>query len=164
MPGPIKTPEELLAYRPLKDLLAAKGTAVHAVAPHEPVVVALQRMAERGTGFLVVLEATRLVGVISERDYARKVALQGRSSRDTAVRDIMTSQVVTVTPRDTIPRCMALMDEHGFRHLPVVEGDAVVGVLSIRDLLKATIAHHERVIRELEVQMMTVLNPNTSSY
>ena len=139
MPGPIKTPEELLAYRPLKDLLVAKGTAVHAVAPHEPVVVALQRMAERGTGFLVVLEAARLVGVISERDYARKVALQGRSSRDTAVRDIMTSQVVTVTPRDTIPRCMALMDEHGFRHLPVVEDGNLHGVVGIRDVLRSLV-------------------------
>jgi CBS domain-containing protein len=164
MPGPIKTPEELLAYRPLRDLLAAKGAPIHAVGPHNTVLEALQRMADHGTGFLVVLEDARLVGVFSERDHARKVSLQGRSPANTPVRDVMTTQPVTVTPAETIPRCMALMSEHNFRHLPVVDGDRVVGVLSVHDLLDATIRHHERLIRDLEIETMTVLNPNPSGY
>ena len=160
----IKTPEQLLAYRPLKDLLAVKPKGVYSVGQADSVYSALQLMADRGIGFCVVLEGNRLVGVVSERDYARKVILQNRSSKDTVVRDIMTQKVVTVTPEETIPQCMALMHTHGFRHLPVVEGGAVIGVLSIRDLLRATIAHHERVIRELETEFKTVLNPNVSSY
>jgi CBS domain-containing protein len=164
MANPIKTPEQLLAYRPLKELLAAKPKGVHAAKPTDSVFSALQLMSSKGIGFLVVLEGTRLVGVVSERDYARKVALQNKSSKDTPVRDIMTEKVVTVTPGHTIPQCMALMHGHGFRHLPVTEGDTVIGVLSIRDLLKATIDHHERVIRELETERMTILTPNASSY
>jgi CBS domain-containing protein len=164
MENPIKTPEQLLAYRPLKELLAAKPKVVHATKPADSVFSALEVMATHGIGFLVVLEGTRLVGVLSERDYARKVALQDRSSKDTAVSEIMTRNVVTVTADQTIPQCMALMNSHGFRHLPVMESDAVIGVLSIRDLLKATIDHHERLIRELETERMTILNPNVSSY
>jgi CBS domain-containing protein len=164
MANPLKTPEQLLAYRPLKELLAAKPKAVHAAGPADSVFSALQLMANRQIGFLVVLERNRLVGVVSERDYARKVALQNRSSKDTAVREIMTDKVVTVTLAHTIPQCMALMHAHGFRHLPVMDGDTVTGVLSIRDLRKATIEHHERVIRELETERMTILNPNVSSY
>jgi CBS domain-containing protein len=164
MPQTIKTPEQLLAYRPLRELLAAKGDGVHAVRPGDSIVSAMQLMADRQVGFLVVLEGKRLVGVVSERDYARKVALQDRSPGHVTVAEIMTDRVVTITPDRTIPECMALMDAHHFRHLPVVEGDTVVGVLSIRDLLRATIAHHERLIRELEVELMTLLNPNVSSY
>ena len=164
MANPIKTPEELLAYRPLNDLLAAKPQVVHSVRPTDSVYSALEVMEKHGIGFLVVLDSGLLAGVLSERDYARKVALQGRASKDTAVRDIMTTQVVTVTPAHTVPQCMALMHSHGFRHLPVMAGDAVVGVLSIGDLLKATIEHHERLIRDLETERMTILNPNVSSY
>jgi CBS domain-containing protein len=160
----IKTPEQLLAYRPLKDLLAGKPQAVHSVRPTDMVLSALQLMAEHGIGFLVVLDGARLVGVLSERDYARKVILQNRSSKDTTVREIMTETVVTVTPGHTVPQCMALMDKHGFRHLPVVENGGVIGVLSIRDLLKAMVAHHERLIRELETELVTTLNPNVSGY
>jgi len=164
MANPIKTPEQLLAYRPLKDLLAAKPQVVHAVQVSDSVFSALQLMDKHGIGFLVVLDGNRLAGVLSERDYARKVALQNRSSKDTPVRDIMTVKVVTVTSAHAVPQCMALMHSHGFRHLPVMEGDAVIGVLSIRDLLKATIEHHERLIRDLETERMTILNPNVSSY
>ena len=165
MANPIKTPEQLLAYRPLKDLLAVKGNAVYAAAPTDSVFTAISLMADRGVGFLVVMDGKRLVGVLSERDYARKIVLQNKSSRDTPVREIMTEKVVTVTVEQTIPQCMALMNSHGIRHLPVMDGGgAVIGVLSIRDLLKATIAHHERLIRELETELMTTLNPNTSSY
>jgi len=164
MANPMKTPEELLAYRPLKELLAAKPKAVHAAKPADSVFSALQIMAAHGIGFLVVLDGTHLVGVLSERDYARKVILQNRSSKDTAVSEVMTRDVVTVTANHTLPQCMALMNSHGFRHLPVMEKDTVIGVLSIRDLLKATIEHHERVIRDLETERMTILNPNVSSY
>lgn len=160
----IKTPEELLSYRPLKVLLAAKGGAVHAIRPTDSVYTALQAMAEHGIGFLVVLDGTRLAGVLSERDYARKVSLLDRTPRQTTVAEIMTTAVVTVTAEATIPECMALMTAHRFRHLPVVAGDAVVGVLSIGDLLKAVIEHHERCIRELEIEMMTILDPNVSGY
>ena len=138
MANPIKTPEQLLAYRPLKDLLAAKGKAVHGTKPTDSVFAALQLMEDHGIGFLVVMDGARLVGVLSERDYARKVVLKNKSSRDTPVREIMTEKVVTVTPEETIPQCMALMNTHGIRHLPVMDGGTVIGVLSIRDLLKAT--------------------------
>ena len=164
MAKPIKTPEELLAYRPLKDLLATKPRVVHAAQAADTVISALQLMAQHGIGFLVVFDGNQMAGVLSERDYARKVVLQNKSSKDTQVREIMTDKVVTVTLGHTIPQCMALMHSHGFRHLPVVEGGAVVGVLSIRDLLKATIEHHERLIRDLETERMTLLNPNVSSY
>jgi CBS domain-containing protein len=164
MANPIKTPEQLLAYRPLKDLLAGKPKVVHAVEVSDSVFSALELMDKHGIGFLVVLDSNRLAGVLSERDYARKVVLQNRSSKDTPVRDIMTAKVVTVTSAHTLPQCMGLMHSHGFRHLPVMEGDAVIGVLSIRDLLKATIEHHERLIRDLETERMTILNPNVSSY
>ena len=164
MENPLKTPEQLLAYRPLKELLAAKSAVVHATKPNDSVFSALQSMAEHGIGFLVVLDGNRLAGVVSERDYARKVVLQNRASKTTAVAEIMTAKVVTVTLEHTIPQCIALMSKHGFRHLPVVEGDAVIGVLSIRDLMNAVIDHHERLIRELETELMTILNPNVSGY
>jgi len=160
----IKTPEQLLAYRPLKELLAAKPKVVYSVRPTDSVLSALQLMADHGIGFLVVLDGAHLAGVMSERDYARKVILRNKSSKDTTVRDIMTENVVTVTPEHTVPQCMALMDKHGFRHLPVVENGGVIGVLSIRDLLKAMVAHHERLIRELETELVTTLNPNVSGY
>jgi len=103
MANPIKTPEQLLAYRPLKDLLATKSKALHSVRPADSVLAALQLMADHGIGFLVVLEGDRLVGVLSERDYARKVILQNKSSKDTPVREIMTDKVVTVALEHTIP-------------------------------------------------------------
>ena len=165
MPTGMRTPEQLLAYQPLKALLDAKaGAPVHAAAPGDSVYQALQRMSEHGIGFLVVLDGGDLAGVVSERDYARKVVLRDRASKDTPVRDIMTTKVVTVTPDRTIPQCIALMHEHGIRHLPVVEGRKVIGVLSVRDLLRAVVEHHERCIRDLEVERMTMLNPNVSSY
>ena len=164
MAAGLRTPEQLLAYRPLNELLAAKPAIVHAAAPADSVYAALQRMADHGIGFLVVLDGDRLAGVLSERDYARKVILRDRSSKDTLVRDIMTTDVVTVAPDHSIPQCMTLMSAHGIRHLPVVERGKVIGVLSVRDLLKAVVQHHERCIRDLEAERMTTLNPNVSSY
>ncbi len=121
-------------------------------------------MADQGIGFLVVLDGAALVGVVSERDYARKVILQGKASSDTPVEAIMTREVVSVDLASTIPECMALMNRHAIRHLPVIDGGAVVGVLSVRDLLKEIVEHHERLIRNLELERSTLLNQRGSHY
>lgn len=109
-----------------------------------------------------MLEGTRLVGVMSERDYAHKVVLQGRASSDLPVRDIMTANVVHVTPEHTVSQCMALMDRGQFRHLPVVEGGRVLGVLSVQDILKEIIAHHARLITRFELERTSLLNQSGS--
>jgi CBS domain-containing protein len=153
-----------LPYKTLKQILAAKPFAVLSVAPDTTVFSALKIMAAKNLGFLVVLEREKLVGVVSERDYARKVVLEGKASADTPVREIMTEKVVSVTVDQTVPQCMALMDKGGFRHLPVVEGNKVIGVLSIRDLLKEVVSHHERLIRDLERERLEIMNPDPSSY
>ncbi len=134
----------------VKQLLERKGRRVWSLRPEAPVLEALKLMAEHGIGALVVLDGERLAGVMSERDYARKVILHGKSSSDTPVRDIMTERVVTVTPAQTVHECMALMTEKHIRHLPVVEHGRVVGVLSIGDLVKAVIAEQADTIRALE--------------
>lgn len=157
MESPIKTPEQLLRYRPLRQLLAEKGNAVYAVTATDTIVAAVQQMAARNVGLLVVLDGGRLVGVISERDCARKVVLEGRSPKDTPVRDIMVRDVATVTPDRTLPQAMALMHERGIRHLPVIEQEKVIGVLSIRDLLAEIVAHHERVILDLEIERVVIM-------
>jgi CBS domain-containing protein len=131
-------------------LLEAKGREVHAIGPDARVIDALKLMAEKDVGALVVTEGGRLAGIISERDYARKVILHGRSSQDIAVRDIMTAKVVTVQPRHTVEECMALMTAKRIRHLPVTEGERLIGVLSIGDLVKEVIAEQEATIRQLE--------------
>jgi len=161
---PLKTPEQLLAYPSLKRMLAARAAGAHAVAPNTSILEALRLMASKEIGFLVVLDGTNLVGVVSERDYARKVVLQGKASSDTPVQDIMTRDVVSVGLAHTIPECMALMNQHGFRHLPVIDGGVVIGVLSVRDLLKEIVEHHERVIRNLDLEKLTLLNQRGSHY
>jgi CBS domain-containing protein len=159
MESPIKTPEQLLRYRSLRQIIAERaGKAVHSVAPGDTVLTAVERMAGANVGFLVVLDQARLVGVVSERDYARKVILHGRASTDTPVRDIMTRDVVTVTLDRSLPECMALMHDKGFRHLPIVDEGNVLGVLSVRDVLREMVAHHERVIRDLELERMTMMS------
>jgi signal-transduction protein with cAMP-binding, CBS, and nucleotidyltransferase domain len=121
-------------------------------------------MENRDIGFLVVLEQEKMVGVVSERDYARKVILAGKASKETPVCDIMTETVISVTPSDAVPHCMAMMTRNRIRHLPVVEGSRVIGVLSMRDLLKEIITHHERLIRDMELERIAILNSGASSY
>lgn len=131
-------------------LLASKGQEVWSVAPDATVYEAISLMAEHGVGALLVLEGDELVGIISERDYARKVILQERSSRETLVSTIMTSDVLWVRPDNSIDGCMALMTERHIRHLPVVEDGRVVGMVSIGDLVKFIMADREHVIEQLE--------------
>lgn len=125
--------------RTVRQLLDAKSPAIHAIRPEAPVLDAIRLMADAHIGAVLVMDGPRLVGILSERDYARKVVLQGRSSAETPVRDIMTSRVLTTTSADTSERCMKMMTEHRIRHLPVIDGDDVVGVVSIGDLVKAVI-------------------------
>ncbi len=120
------------------------------IRPEASVFEAVTMMAERNVGALVVLEGEKIVGVISERDYARKVALMARSSRDTLVRDIMTAPVMTVRPDQTNEECMALMTQNRLRHLPVIDGGRMVGVVSIGDLVKDIISEQKEIIQQLE--------------
>lgn len=125
--------------RTVRQLLEAKSPTIHAIRPEAPVLDAIRLMAEAHIGALLVMDGPRLVGILSERDYARKVVLQGRSSSDTPVSEIMTSNVLTTWSLDTSDRCMQTMTEHRIRHLPVIDGDEVVGIVSIGDLVKAVI-------------------------
>lgn len=134
----------------VQQLLQAKGRAVHAIAPEASVFDAIKMMAEKGIGALVVLDNGRLAGMLSERDYARKVILAGRSSQSTAVREIMTQNVITVRSEQTVEDCMALMTEKRIRHLPVVDAGKLAGVVSIGDLVKEVIADREETIKQLE--------------
>ena len=125
--------------RTVRQLLESKPVEIHAVPPDAPVIEAIRSMAEHHVGALLVMEGARLAGILSERDYARKVVLQGRSSKDTPVRDIMTATVITVAPGDSAEHCMQVVTDHRIRHLPVLDGDAVLGVVSIGDLVRAVI-------------------------
>ena len=136
--------------RTVRQLLESKPVELHAVAPDAPVIEAIRLMAERHIGALLVMEGAALVGILSERDYARKVVLQGRSSKDTPVRDIMTAQVITVGLGDTTEHCMQVVTDHRIRHLPVRDGDAVLGVVSIGDLVRAVIEEQRQELDHLQ--------------
>jgi CBS domain-containing protein len=134
----------------VQQLLDHKPKAIYSVAPSDPVLTAIKKMAEHHIGALLVMSGEKLAGIVSERDYARTVGLLGRSSEETRVEAIMTSRVVTVTPKQDAHDCMRLMTDMRIRHLPVVSGDRVVGVLSIGDLVRAVIEEQERTIADLE--------------
>jgi len=134
----------------VQQLLDAKGNRIFSIAPDTPVYDALVIMAEKHIGALVVLEGEHLAGIFSERDYAREVVLKGRSSRTTPVRDIMSTTVITVSPKDSVEDCMNLMSGKRIRHLPVIENGKVLGLLSIGDLVKETIEYQKYLIKQLE--------------
>jgi CBS domain-containing protein len=131
-------------------LLAFKPKSVWTIGPEEPVLEAIQVMADKHIGALPVMRDEELVGIVSERDYARKVILLGRSSSDTPVWQIMTSEVVTVSPDEAVHRCMEIMTEKRIRHLPVVEKGKLIGIISIGDLVKAVIEEQQQTITQLE--------------
>ena len=131
-------------------ILRQKGHQVWSVSPDESVFQAIRLMADRGIGALMVLADEMLVGIISERDYARKVVLQGKSSKDTRVRSIMTSPVITVAPEHTVDDCMRLVTSERIRHLPVVQGGKVIGVVSIGDLVRNVISTQRETIHYLQ--------------
>jgi CBS domain-containing protein len=134
----------------IDSVLKLKGRQVLSVAPTATVYEAIEKMSEKGVGALLVMSEGKLAGIISERDYARKVILKDRSSKQTQVREIMTSPVITVTPGDTVEECMRVVTENRIRHLPVVDRDRVVGVISIGDLVNWTITAHEETIGHLQ--------------
>ncbi len=136
--------------RTVRQLLDTKSPDVHSISPDAPVIDAIRLMAERRIGALLVMDGLRLAGILSERDYARKVVLQGRSSKDTPVRDIMTAQVVSVKPQDNTDMCMQLVTDSRIRHLPVVENGHVIGVISIGDLVKAVIEEQRQELDHLQ--------------
>ena len=122
----------------VKELLDKKGHDVYSISPDATVYDALMLMAEKEIGALVVLEDEKMVGIVSERDYARKIILKGKSSKDTAVREIMTSEVIYASPDQNIRKCLSLMTKHRFRHIPVLEGERLAGILSIEDVKGVT--------------------------
>ena len=140
--------------RQVRHLLEIKGNAVFTITPEAPVLDAIRTMAERGVGALLVMRGDALTGIVTERDYARKVILKGRASRDTAVREIMTADVMYVSPEHTNEQCMALMTDRRLRHLPVMSGGKLVGLVSIGDLVKDIISEQQFVIDQLQHYIM----------
>jgi CBS domain-containing protein len=132
------------------DILRFKGRTVHSVRPDDTVLAALGIMAEHDIGAVLVLAGDKVAGILTERDYARKVVLAGRSSKDSPVRAVMTTDVLCVPPSHTVEDCMAAMTECRVRHLPVVEGGRLIGIVSIGDLVKATIDEQEFTINQLK--------------
>lgn len=134
----------------IKEILSGKGSEVWAVTPDSTVYEAIEIMATKGVGALAVKSGERLVGIVSERDYARKVILKGKASRETKVKEIMTTNVVCVNEERKVDECLALMTEKRIRHLPVVEGEILIGMISVGDLIKATIKEQSFTIEQLE--------------
>jgi len=134
----------------VSDILDSKGHEVWAVKPDDTVFDSLQLMAEKGIGALLVMDGDRLVGIVTERDYARKVILEGKSSKTSSVAEVMTKRVLCVTPEQTIDECMALMTDKRARHLPVLDHKRVIGIISIGDLVKTMISEQQVLIDQLQ--------------
>jgi CBS domain-containing protein len=136
--------------RTVRQLLEAKAPEIYAIEPDAPVIEAIRLMADKRIGALLVMDGTQLLGIVSERDYARKIVLQGRSSANTPVRTIMTADVITVRLDDTAEHCMQVVTEQRIRHLPVLHGGEVIGVVSIGDLVKAVIEDQQVELAQLQ--------------
>ena len=136
--------------RPIQELLKRHGGTIWSLHPQETVFDALKTLSDRDVGALMVLDEGVLVGVFSERDYTRKIALAGKASRDTRVEEIMTTTVLTVSPKATTDECMALMSQRKIRHLPVVDGEKVLGMISIRDIMDDMLKDREETINQLQ--------------
>ena len=141
--------EEEVTLKSVRQVLKDKGYAVESIAPQASVYEALQKMANRELGALVVFEGGEVCGLFSERDYARKLVLQGKSSKDTQVQEVMTRRVITVEPEQTVEACMVLMTDKHIRHLPVIEEGRLIGIVSIGDIVKAVIEAQRLTIEEL---------------
>jgi len=157
MDHPLRRPEQILAYRPLKQILAAKPKALWTIGARDTALSAMQLMADKNIGLLVVMEHRAIVGVLSERDCVRRLVLAGKPPAATSVADIMVRNVVKADIANSFVDCLKLMHEHQIRHLPVMENDDLVGVISVRDLLSEAVAHHARVIDELERERLTMV-------
>jgi CBS domain-containing protein len=143
-------------YGTISELLVHKGSQVWSISPEATVFDAIQLMAEKNIGALLVTQADRLLGILTERDYTRKVALKGKSSKQTAVKEILSGHVIHVTPDHTIEDCMRLMTEHRVRHLPVVEADRLLGIVSIGDLVNWIITAQSSTIHQLQTYISGV--------
>jgi CBS domain-containing protein len=148
--------ERLFPYRSIRQFVESRPVAIHSVRPGDTVLSALKVLAENDLGVVVVLDGERLVGVMSERDYARKVILAGRRSEETTVAEIMSREVVTTYLDAKFGDCMRLMNQHHIRHLPVLDGERLVRVISIMDVLREAVAFHEKVVGDLERERMNV--------
>jgi CBS domain-containing protein len=157
MDHPLRSPEQILAYRPLKQILAAKPKALWTVGPKDSALSAMRLMADKHIGFVVVMDGSEIAGVLSERDCVRRLILVGRSADTTPAAEIMSRNVIKANVGDTFADCLRLMHEHGIRHLPVTENGIAIGVISVRDLLGEAVAHHAKVIGELERERLTML-------
>lgn len=143
----------------INEILAQKGGTVWSISPDATVFEAIQMMADKNVGALLVTKGEQLLGIMSERDYTRKVILKGRASKETPVRDIVSGHVITVTPEHTVPACLKLMTEHRIRHLPVVQANQILGVISIGDLVNSIISHQTSAIEQLQTYITGFPNP-----
>jgi len=156
MDHPLRRPEEILAYRPLGRILAAKPKSLWTVGPRDSALAAMRLMVEKNIGLVVVTEHGAIAGILSERDCVRRLVLSGKSPELTPVADIMVREVITIDLAKTFADCLKLMHLHNVRHLPVVENNTPITVISIRDLLAEAVQHHAKIIAELERERMTM--------
>jgi CBS domain-containing protein len=152
----IRLPEEILAYRTLAQILAAKQKALWTAKPGDSAFTAMQSMAQKNIGFPVVLDRDAIVGALSERDVARRLVLENKPAATTLVADIMVREVITVDLAHSFADCLRLMHQHSIRHLPVTDRSKVVAIVSIRDLMSEAVAHHAKIISELERERLTI--------
>jgi CBS domain-containing protein len=140
----------------INEILSYKGSTVWSISPNATVFDAIQMMADKNVGALLVTENNKLVGIVSERDYTRKVIVKGKSSKTTAVREILSSQVIHASPKSTVEECLRLMTDHHFRHLPVLDGDQIAGIVSIGDLVNWIISAQHTTISQLQTYITGV--------